>query len=207
MITAPAFHLGPVRHMEAAEAGYDQEAEDRLLAETPWETDGYRLFEISTPAGSWGRGLFGPAGESSSLFCPRPMWDELGGSTSASPCPAAGSSTTTSTAGRATAEYGGIELVVMLDEGRSTSTTAVRAPTGAATPGTRWLPSTMAITGAHTARPPRPRSTSAGSTRPSSPSSSARPARRSGDWRSHGYLTGDARYHRPPVWDGTRRDQ
>ena len=53
--------------------------EDRLLADTPWEDEGYRLFEISTPAGSWGRGLFGPAGESSSLFCPRSIWDELGG--------------------------------------------------------------------------------------------------------------------------------
>jgi glycosyltransferase involved in cell wall biosynthesis len=79
LITAPAFHLGPVRHMEAAAAGYDQEAEDRLLARTPWEADGYRLFGVSTPAGSWGRGLFGPAGESSSLFCPRLIWDELGG--------------------------------------------------------------------------------------------------------------------------------
>ena len=79
LITAPAFHLGPVRHMEAAQASYDQAAEDRLLAATPWEADGYRLFEVSIPAGSWGRGLFGPAGESSSLFCPRPMWDELGG--------------------------------------------------------------------------------------------------------------------------------
>jgi glycosyltransferase involved in cell wall biosynthesis len=79
VITAPAFHLGPVRHMQAADIGYDQAAEDRLLAESGWEADGYRLFEISTPAGSWGRGLFGPAGESSSLFCPRPVWDELGG--------------------------------------------------------------------------------------------------------------------------------
>jgi hypothetical protein len=79
VITAPAFHLGPVRHMQAAEAGYDQAAEDRLLAESGWEDDAYRLFEVSTPAGSWGRGLFGPAGESSSLFCPRSLWDELGG--------------------------------------------------------------------------------------------------------------------------------
>ncbi|MGH9228296.1 MAG: glycosyltransferase family 2 protein [Acidimicrobiales bacterium] len=79
IITAPAFHLGAVRHMEAAEVGYDQAAEDRLLAGSGWEDDGYRLFEVSTPAGSWGRGLFGPAGESSSLFCPRRIWDELGG--------------------------------------------------------------------------------------------------------------------------------
>jgi hypothetical protein len=79
VVTAPAFHLGAVRHMEAGQAGYDQVLEDRLLAEAGWESDGYTLFDISTPAGSWGRGLFGPAGESSSLFCPRPIWDELGG--------------------------------------------------------------------------------------------------------------------------------
>jgi hypothetical protein len=31
VITAPAFHLGPVRHTQAAEAGYDRTAEDRLF--------------------------------------------------------------------------------------------------------------------------------------------------------------------------------
>lgn len=79
LVTAPAFHLGRVRHMQAADAGYDQAEEDRILAQAGWEADGYRLFEVSTPAGSWGRGLFGPAGESSSLFCPRAIWDELRG--------------------------------------------------------------------------------------------------------------------------------
>ena len=79
VITAPAFHLGSATHADAAEVGYDQAVEDQLLAESGWEDDGYRLFDVSTPARSWGRGLFGPAGESSSLFCPRAIWDELGG--------------------------------------------------------------------------------------------------------------------------------
>lgn len=79
VITAPAFHLGPVRHMDAAAAGYDQNAEDDLLAGSGWESDGYRLFDISTLAGSSGRGLFGPMGESSSLFMLRDQWAELGG--------------------------------------------------------------------------------------------------------------------------------
>jgi hypothetical protein len=79
VITAAAFHLGSVPHMRAAEVGYDEHAEDELLARCGWEADGYRLFEVSTLGGSWGRGLFGPAGESSSLFCPRAIWDELGG--------------------------------------------------------------------------------------------------------------------------------
>ena len=65
--------------MQAADNGYDQPVEDGLLAASGWETDGYRLFEICTPAGSSGRGLFGPMGESSSLFLRREIWDELGG--------------------------------------------------------------------------------------------------------------------------------
>jgi glycosyltransferase involved in cell wall biosynthesis len=79
VVTAPAYHLGSETHARAGEIGYDQAVEDQLLARSGWEADGYRLFEISTPARSWGRGLFGPAGESSSLFCPRPLWDELRG--------------------------------------------------------------------------------------------------------------------------------
>jgi glycosyltransferase involved in cell wall biosynthesis len=79
VITTPAFHLGAVTHMRAAEAGYDQEAEDRLLARAVWESDGYRLFGISTLSGSSGRGLFGPMGESNALFMSKEMWSELHG--------------------------------------------------------------------------------------------------------------------------------
>jgi hypothetical protein len=76
---APGYHLGPNRHMEAADAGYDQSTEDRLLKDIDWQTNGYRLFEISTLAGSSGRGWFGPMGESSALFMSREMWRDLGG--------------------------------------------------------------------------------------------------------------------------------
>jgi hypothetical protein len=79
VVTAPAWHLGPHLHMGAAAAGYDQTVEDGLLAGSGWEDDGSRLFSISTPAASSGRGLFGPMGESSSLFMPRALWDEVGG--------------------------------------------------------------------------------------------------------------------------------
>jgi hypothetical protein len=79
VVTAPAWHLGPVPHMRAAEVGYDQAAEDRLLATTGWEADAYELFAVSTFAGSSWRGIFGPMGESSSLFLPPAIWEELGG--------------------------------------------------------------------------------------------------------------------------------
>jgi Glycosyl transferase family 2 len=115
VVTAPAFHLGPVRHMEAASAGYDQEVEDRLLAKVGWESDGYALFEVSTAAGSWGRGLFGPAGESSSLFCPRSIWDELGGLDERFALPGGG--LVNHDLYRRACGLRGIELVVLLGEG------------------------------------------------------------------------------------------
>ncbi len=79
VIAAPAFHLGSVTHMRAAEVGYDQTVEDELLTSSGWETDGYRLFSVSTLSGSSGRGFFGPMGESNSLFLRPSTWDELGG--------------------------------------------------------------------------------------------------------------------------------
>jgi glycosyltransferase involved in cell wall biosynthesis len=115
LITAPAFHLGPVRHMRAAEAGYDQAAEDRLLAESGWEGDGYRLFEVSTLAGSWGRGLFGPAGESSSLFCPRATWEELEGLDERFALPGGG--LVNHDLYRRACALDGTELIVLLGEG------------------------------------------------------------------------------------------
>jgi glycosyltransferase involved in cell wall biosynthesis len=79
VVTAPAYHLGPATHMRAAETGYDQTVEDRLLEETDWTEDGYRLLGCSTFAGSSHRGWFGAKSESSSLFLSRELWRELGG--------------------------------------------------------------------------------------------------------------------------------
>ncbi len=79
VVTAPAWHLGSVPHMKAAEAGYDQTAEDHLLDTVAWRDDGYQLFAVSCFAGSSWRGIFGPMGESSSLFLAPSLWAELGG--------------------------------------------------------------------------------------------------------------------------------
>ena len=79
VVASLAWHLGPNRHMEAAASGWDQATEDELLAGIDWERDGYQLFEVSTFAASSARGWFGPMGESSALFLPSELWDELGG--------------------------------------------------------------------------------------------------------------------------------
>ncbi len=79
VVATLAWHLGPETHMRAEETGYDQAAEDRLLDEAEWQTDGYRLFAISSLAGSSRRGWFGALDESNALFMNRHMWTELGG--------------------------------------------------------------------------------------------------------------------------------
>lgn len=115
VITAPAFHLGTATHMQAAETGYDQVVEDELLAGCGWREDGYRLFAISTPAGSSGRGLFGPMGESSSLFAARAVWDELRGMDERFVLPGGGLAN--HDLYRRACDLTNIELVVLLGEG------------------------------------------------------------------------------------------
>ena len=101
--------------MEAAAAGYDQRVEDELLATSGWEHDGYRLFGISTLGGSSGRGLFGPMGESSSLFAPRALWAELGGMDEAFSLPGGGLAN--HDLYRRACALAGVDLVVLLGEG------------------------------------------------------------------------------------------
>jgi glycosyltransferase involved in cell wall biosynthesis len=115
VVTAPAWHLGPVVHMKAAEAGYGQVAEDELLDRSGWEDDGYALFSHSTPAASSARGLFGPMGESSSLFLTRALWDELGGLDEGFELPGGG--LVNHDLYRRACELPGAELVVLLGEG------------------------------------------------------------------------------------------
>ncbi len=79
IVSTVGYHLGSHRHMDAAETGYDQAAEDDLLAGVPWQDDGYELFSISTLAGSSIWGWFEPLAESSALFMRKELWQELGG--------------------------------------------------------------------------------------------------------------------------------
>jgi putative sugar O-methyltransferase len=79
VITALGFHLGPEVQAVSITKGYNQEAEDRLLAQSEWTANGYRLFSVSSLAGAAQRGWFGPMLESNALFLPREVWQELGG--------------------------------------------------------------------------------------------------------------------------------
>jgi glycosyltransferase involved in cell wall biosynthesis len=63
----------------ALEGGYDQKREDALLDSIDWPTDGYRLFEIGTLAGSSPNPWLLPIAESNALFLRREMWETLDG--------------------------------------------------------------------------------------------------------------------------------
>ncbi len=72
-------HLGHKLQNEAMQEGYDQTAEDRLLATVPWESNPYRLFDISVPGGSYRNGFVGPLNESNCFCMRRESFLALGG--------------------------------------------------------------------------------------------------------------------------------
>ena len=78
-IATLGFHLGREPQQLAVRNGYDEEAEEALLAESGWRQDGYRLFDVSVPALSSSKGWTAVPAESNALFMPAGMWEELGG--------------------------------------------------------------------------------------------------------------------------------
>lgn len=72
-------HLGPKPQNESMLEGYDQAAEDALLARIPWREDGYLLFGVSSLAYSSRDGFFGRLSESNCFAMRRDDFLALGG--------------------------------------------------------------------------------------------------------------------------------
>ncbi len=70
------WHLGPQRQHLSAAMGYDQTAEDQILAQTGWPETPYGLFAASTCETP---DPMGPLLESNALFLRRAAWDALHG--------------------------------------------------------------------------------------------------------------------------------
>lgn len=79
VVGAHGFHLGPALQQVSTIDGYDQAEEDRLLRSINWEEDGYRLFDISVPSKSSGKGWLILPSETNALFMHREQWTRLGG--------------------------------------------------------------------------------------------------------------------------------
>ncbi len=101
--------------MRSIHRGYDRAAEDALLDASGWAEDGYRLFGISSFAGSSAGGWFAPIAESNALFMRRDMWTELGGYDERFQSPGGGY-LNLDTYARA-CELPGAQLIVLLGEG------------------------------------------------------------------------------------------
>lgn len=79
-VFALSWHLGPKIQNISMLEGYDQAAEDDLLAGIAWPADGYRLFEISTIAPSSEGGFMNGVPPECSWFCmKRTTFLEMGG--------------------------------------------------------------------------------------------------------------------------------
>lgn len=78
-VAALGWHIGPEAQQKSVAKGYNQEVEDKLLADINWPNEGYRLFEISSLAGSSAHGCFCPIAESNTIFLRRNAYNEIGG--------------------------------------------------------------------------------------------------------------------------------
>lgn len=72
-------YLGDKMQRESIAEGYDKVVEDKLLGASGWQTNGYRLFDISVFDESCGPHWFAPIAESNALFMRRSMWQEING--------------------------------------------------------------------------------------------------------------------------------
>ena len=77
VVATQGWYLGPGQQSEVMTSGYDQQAEDRLLAAIDWPGDGYKLFDIAhfQADRDWFDGMW----ESNCLFVPRPTLVGVGG--------------------------------------------------------------------------------------------------------------------------------
>lgn len=74
-----SMHIGPECQNTSMENGYDQAAEDALLAKVDWPANGYSLFSISTPAPKTVSGFFSRLAESNCFTLRKADYLELGG--------------------------------------------------------------------------------------------------------------------------------
>ncbi|MER8584843.1 glycosyltransferase family 2 protein [Mesorhizobium sp. M1338] len=72
-------HLGPSVQMISTAQGYNEEVEDRLIAESGWPSKPSALYDISVFAGSSGGGFWNPIAESNAFSVSRHLLDHIGG--------------------------------------------------------------------------------------------------------------------------------
>jgi hypothetical protein len=79
IVEVRGWHLGPKIQVESIKEGYNHEVERRMLEQLRWLENGYRLFEVASPAGSTRSGFLGKAMESNCVFMERDFFRTIGG--------------------------------------------------------------------------------------------------------------------------------
>lgn len=79
VVGALSFHLGHEAQNASVLKGYNQTVEDELLKTVDWESDGYKLFGISSFDPSSRFGLYNMPAETNALFMRRKAWEKCGG--------------------------------------------------------------------------------------------------------------------------------
>jgi hypothetical protein len=78
LATVP-FHLGPKHQGDSVSEGYDQKMEDRLLGQSGWRDDGYRLYGVAGSYADASEGWFGMLFESGCFGMRKADYLALGG--------------------------------------------------------------------------------------------------------------------------------
>jgi len=78
IVAVRRFYLGPGQQPTTVQQGYDQAAEDELLASIAWPRQPDRLFEIAAFMGKQRPGWFGRFWESNCLMMPRNVYQAIG---------------------------------------------------------------------------------------------------------------------------------
>jgi hypothetical protein len=79
LVEVRGWHLGHKMQMESVLEGYTSETEREMLDGIDWTHNGYRLFEIGTPAQSTASAFYGKATETTCAFMSRAMYQSIGG--------------------------------------------------------------------------------------------------------------------------------
>lgn len=91
LMAIPGYNLGPLEHQFHLDIGYDESTEQKLLAQTHWKINGYRLFDIANISGANDKGIFHPLLESNCIFSSAKNFEQIGGANEAFDLPGGGS--------------------------------------------------------------------------------------------------------------------